>query len=242
MGSSIHDPDVMENAAPASQPWLRASGCPADGRPRLAHTPLPAHVTFLKRCVCRGKRADIICIGSQIGTPRPSLAGVSRPARKVTQAGCQGRSNRRTRGVDGQRKCPPGQTSPNGGFVGCGAPAVRPGGPQFRRFVSGGPSRATDNPVLAERLRPRVGRHSGRSQGRPLGRGRGAVGSSQSPIRQDTRRVAEKQQQSKVARRRGGRRRDDLKDSAYKMPQIVIEQEPASLSPNPPKDDFGDSP
>ncbi len=37
-------------------------------------------------------------------------------------------------------------------------------------------------------------------------------------------------QQSKVARRRGGgRRRDDLKDSAYTMPQIVIEQEPASL-------------
>ena len=41
--------------------------------------------------------------------------------------------------------------------------------------------------------------------------------------------MQEKQQQSKVARRRGGRRRDDLKDSAYKMPQIVIEQEPASL-------------
>ena len=39
--------------------------------------------------------------------------------------------------------------------------------------------------------------------------------------------MQEKQQQSKVARRRGGRRRDDLKDSAYKMPQIVIEQEPA---------------
>ena len=36
-------------------------------------------------------------------------------------------------------------------------------------------------------------------------------------------------QQSRVARRRGGRRRDDLKDSAYKMPQIVIEQEPASF-------------
>ena len=42
-----------------------------------------------------------------------------------------------------------------------------------------------------------------------------------------------------MARRRGGRRRDDLKDSAYKMPQIVIEQEPASLSPNPPKDTDG---
>ena len=41
--------------------------------------------------------------------------------------------------------------------------------------------------------------------------------------------MQEKQQQSKVARRRGGRRRDDLNDSAYKMPQIVIEQEPASL-------------
>ena len=41
--------------------------------------------------------------------------------------------------------------------------------------------------------------------------------------------MQEKQQQSKVARRCGGRRRDDLKDSAYKMPQIVIEQEPASL-------------
>ena len=27
----------------------------------------------------------------------------------------------------------------------------------------------------------------------------------------------------------GGRRRDDLKDGAYKMPQIVIEQEPASF-------------
>ena len=39
--------------------------------------------------------------------------------------------------------------------------------------------------------------------------------------------MQEKQQQSKVARRRGGRRRDDLKDSAYKMPQIVIEREPA---------------
>ena len=37
------------------------------------------------------------------------------------------------------------------------------------------------------------------------------------------------QEQQQQARRRGGRRRDDLKDSAYKMPQIVIEQEPASL-------------
>ena len=73
---------------------------------------------------------------------------------------------------------------------GVSTPAVRPGGPQLRRLVSGGPSRATDNPVLAERLRPRVGRYSVRSQGRPLGRGRGAVGSSQSPIRQDTRRDA----------------------------------------------------
>ena len=33
--------------------------------------------------------------------------------------------------------------------------------------------------------------------------------------------LQEQQQQSRVARRRGGRRRDDLKDSAYKMPQIV---------------------
>ena len=41
--------------------------------------------------------------------------------------------------------------------------------------------------------------------------------------------LQEKHQQSRVARRRGGRRRDDLKDSAYKMPQIVIEQEPASF-------------
>ena len=41
--------------------------------------------------------------------------------------------------------------------------------------------------------------------------------------------LQEKQQQSRVARRRGGRRRDDLKDRAYKMPQIVIEQEPASF-------------
>ena len=41
--------------------------------------------------------------------------------------------------------------------------------------------------------------------------------------------LQEKQQQSRVARRRGGRRRDDLKDSAYKMPQIVIEQEPSSF-------------
>ena len=42
--------------------------------------------------------------------------------------------------------------------------------------------------------------------------------------------MQEKQQQSKTARRRGGGRRgDDLKDSAYKMPQIVIEQEPSSF-------------
>ena len=32
-----------------------------------------------------------------------------------------------------------------------------------------------------------------------------------------------------VARRRGRWRHNDLKDSAYKMPQIVIEQEPASF-------------
>ena len=37
----------------------------------------------------------------------------------------------------------------------------------------------------------------------------------------------ERHQQSRANRRRGGgRRRDDLKDSAYTMPQIVIEQEP----------------
>ena len=37
----------------------------------------------------------------------------------------------------------------------------------------------------------------------------------------------ERHQQSRANRRRGGgRRRDDLKDGAYKMPQIVIEQEP----------------
>ena len=41
--------------------------------------------------------------------------------------------------------------------------------------------------------------------------------------------LQEKQQQSNVARRRGGRRRDDLKDRAYTMPQIVIEQESASF-------------
>ena len=43
-------------------------------------------------------------------------------------------------------------------------------------------------------------------------------------------RMQTERQQSKVARRRGGGcRHDDLKDSAYTMPQIVIEQEPASL-------------
>ena len=42
--------------------------------------------------------------------------------------------------------------------------------------------------------------------------------------------LQEKQQQSRANKRRGGgRRRDDLKDGAYKMPQIVIEQEPASF-------------
>ena len=41
---------------------------------------------------------------------------------------------------------------------------------------------------------------------------------------------AQKQQQSRANKRRGGgRRRDDLKDGAYKMPQIVIEQEPSSF-------------
>ena len=40
----------------------------------------------------------------------------------------------------------------------------------------------------------------------------------------------ERHQQSRANRRRGGgRRRDDLKEGAYKMPQIVIEQEPASV-------------
>ena len=39
----------------------------------------------------------------------------------------------------------------------------------------------------------------------------------------------QEQQQAKANRRRGGGRRDDLKDSGYKMPQIVIEQEAASL-------------
>ena len=39
--------------------------------------------------------------------------------------------------------------------------------------------------------------------------------------------MQERHQQSRANRRRGGgRRRDDLKDSAYTMPQIVIEQEP----------------
>ena len=38
------------------------------------------------------------------------------------------------------------------------------------------------------------------------------------------------QQQSRANKRRGGgRRHDGLKDGAYKMPQIVIEQEPASF-------------
>ena len=42
--------------------------------------------------------------------------------------------------------------------------------------------------------------------------------------------MQEKQQQSRANKRRGGgRRRDDLKDGAYKMPQIVIEQEPTSF-------------
>ena len=41
---------------------------------------------------------------------------------------------------------------------------------------------------------------------------------------------AQQQQQSRANRRRGGgRRRDDLKEGAYQMPQIVIEQEPASF-------------
>ena len=41
---------------------------------------------------------------------------------------------------------------------------------------------------------------------------------------------AQQQQQSRANKRRGGgRRRDDLKDGAYKMPQIVIEQEPSSF-------------
>ena len=70
------------------------------------------------------------------------------------------------------------------------------------------------------------------SQAASGGRGRGAVGSSLNPryakIR-DVLQEKEKQQQSNVARRRGGQRRDDLKDRAYTMPQIVIEQEPASF-------------
>ena len=41
---------------------------------------------------------------------------------------------------------------------------------------------------------------------------------------------AQQQQQSRANKRRGGgRRRDGLKDGAYKMPQIVIEQEPSSF-------------
>ena len=137
---------------------------------------------------------------------------------------------------------PPGQTSPNGGFVGRGAPAVRPGGPQFRRFISGGPSRATDNPVLADGCTPGLAAIVATAKADPWEEGgalSGALNPRYAKIRDG---MQEKQQQSKVARRRGGRRRDDLKDSAYKMPQIVVEQEPASLSPNPPKDDFGDSP
>ena len=40
----------------------------------------------------------------------------------------------------------------------------------------------------------------------------------------------EQQQQSRANRRRGGgRRRDDLKDSGFTMPQIVIEKEPLDL-------------
>ena len=39
---------------------------------------------------------------------------------------------------------------------------------------------------------------------------------------------AQKQQSRANKRRGGGRRRDDLKGGAYKMPQIVIEQEPSS--------------
>ena len=39
--------------------------------------------------------------------------------------------------------------------------------------------------------------------------------------------MQERHQQSRANRRRGGgRRRDDLKEGAYTMPQIVIEQEP----------------
>ena len=42
--------------------------------------------------------------------------------------------------------------------------------------------------------------------------------------------MQERQQQSRANRRRGGgRRRDDLKEGAYKMPQVVIEQEPVSF-------------
>ena len=43
--------------------------------------------------------------------------------------------------------------------------------------------------------------------------------------------MQEKQQQQSRAnkRRGGGRKRDDLKDGMYKMPQIVIEQEPTSF-------------
>ena len=55
----------------------------------------------------------------------------------------------------------------------------------------------------------------------------GALSGALNPRYAKIRDVLQEQQQSRVARRRGGRRRDDLKDSAYKMPQIVIEQEPA---------------
>ena len=54
----------------------------------------------------------------------------------------------------------------------------------------------------------------------------GALSGALNPRYAKIRDVLQEQQQ---ARRRGGRRRDDLKDSAYKMPQIVIEQEPASF-------------
>ena len=57
----------------------------------------------------------------------------------------------------------------------------------------------------------------------------GALSGALNPRYAKIRDGMQEQQQSKVARRRGGRRRDDLKDSAYKMPQIVIEQEPASF-------------
>ena len=49
----------------------------------------------------------------------------------------------------------PQRTGANESAVTARAPAARSGGPQLRRFVSGGPSMATNNPVLAERSRPR---------------------------------------------------------------------------------------